>query len=208
MRHALVWAASALLFCGCIGSETPPQPTMTTIGSYALMGELPPKGGPAPTTSQTVQVPTTAPPAPGETTLTTTTSTIPSFKSFQYTGLPLCTEDGVPVIRMYGKRVCEHCDWGGPLYDEVVGSYGGRIRAYHWEFDTGDDKLTPVPEDGIPEGEADIFYETNEIRSLPYYLFGCSFARVGNGYYIRDDPDMERKEFRQVIDALIAQSTH
>lgn len=104
---------------------------------------------------------------------------------------------------MYSKSTCHNCEWSGPLFDEVAAEYGERVIAYHWEFDSRDDKLTPEVEGTIPSSEYDLFYDGNEYGTLPYFSFGCRFTRVGNGYQVRNLPEKEKEEFRAVIERLI-----
>ena len=110
--------------------------------------------------------------------------------------------DGKPVLRMFGKKNCEQCLWGAPIYDGVVSSYGDRILAIHWDFDLGDDILTYELEDGVPDSEIQIFFGGSKTGTVPYFNFGCMFERVGNGYYVRGDKGAEAQEMRMIISYL------
>lgn len=116
-----------------------------------------------------------------------------------------CTEDGKPVIRLYSTTWCSHCQWIGPTFDAVVKMYvdEGLIVAHHWEVNTGDDTLTDQVEKDVPDSEMAIFEDINPRGSIPTFVFGCRYYRIGNGYEQADDLESEAAEFEAVIEALI-----
>lgn len=122
-------------------------------------------------------------------------------------GAQTCSIDGKPVIRLYSTTWCPHCKWVGPTFDAVAKEYvaQGKIVAYHWQMDTKDDALTDVNETSIPESEAQIFYQFNPDGGIPTFVFGCKYYRIGAGYEAQNDLVAEEKEFRAVIDALLAE---
>jgi thiol-disulfide isomerase/thioredoxin len=117
----------------------------------------------------------------------------------------ICTEDGKPVIRLFSTTWCPHCQWIGSTFDAVVKMYvdEGLIVAHHWEVDTGDDTLTGEVEKGVPDSEMAIFDDINPRESIPTFVFGCKYYRIGNGYEQEDDLESEAAEFKAVIEALI-----
>ena len=48
------------------------------------------------------------------------------------------------------------------------------------------------------------FKKYNPKGSIPTFVFGCKYVRVGNGYERDDDLASEAAEFRAVIEDLIA----
>ena len=52
-----------------------------------------------------------------------------------------------------------------------------------------------------------IFKEFNPQGSIPTFVFGCKYYRVGNGYEQQDDKAAEEAEFRAVFDELVKEST-
>jgi len=131
-------------------------------------------------------------------------SSIQTFSSVPGTE-EACTEDGKPVIRLYSTTWCPHCQWIGSTFDAVVKMYvdEGLIVAHHWEVDTGDDTLTSQVENGVPDSETAIFNGINPQESIPTFVFGCKYYRIGNGYEKEDDLESEVAEFKAVIEALI-----
>jgi len=117
----------------------------------------------------------------------------------------VCTEDGKPVIRLYSTTWCPHCQWIGSTYDAVVKMYvdEGLIVAHHWEVNTGDDTLTDQVEEDVPDSEMAIFDDINPQGSIPTFVFGCKYYRIGNGYQQEGDLESEAAEFEAVIEALI-----
>ncbi len=135
----------------------------------------------------------------------TTTLLQPSFKTFEDLGGSICALDGKPIIRMYSKDTCDHCKWSKPLFKEVMAEYGGAVVAHIWEFGSEDDMMTADVEGLIPSGEQDVFFSSKASGTVPYFVFGCRFVRVGNGYYIQGRADLEKEEMRQIVNYLLSQ---
>lgn len=116
--------------------------------------------------------------------------------------------DGKPVIRLFSTTWCPHCKWITDSYESVVEEYveDGKIVAYHWEIDINDDTLTPEVEGEVPAGELAVYREFNPSGSIPTFVFGGRYYRVGNGYERQNDLGSEEAEFRAVIEELIANS--
>lgn len=128
--------------------------------------------------------------------------------------------DGKPVIRLFTTTWCPHCTWIKETYDGVVKEYvdAGKIVAYHWEIDTGDDTLTEEIESEIPSTEDAVYRKFNPRGSIPTFVFGGKYYRVGNGFEGPGDtanPTSEQslanlaKEaagFRAAIEALIEEA--
>jgi thiol-disulfide isomerase/thioredoxin len=131
-------------------------------------------------------------------------SSIQTFSSVQGSD-GVCTEDGKPVIRLYSTTWCPHCQWIGSTYDAVVKMYvdEGLIVAHHWEVNTGDDTLTDQVEEGVPDSEMAIFHDINPQGSIPTFVFGCKYYRIGNRYEQEGGLESEAAEFEAVIEALI-----
>lgn len=125
--------------------------------------------------------------------------------SFQETGDPVCYEDGKPIIRLYSTTTCPHCRWIKETFDSVAMEYvaKGQIIAYHWEFDTKDNTLTKELETGIPQ-EGLAVLQRYGTGGVPLFVFGCRYVRIGNAYEMQDDLEAEKREFRSVIDSLLA----
>src|SRR5574342_187442 len=65
----------------------------------------------------------------------------------------ICYNDGKPAVRLFSTTWCPHCKWVKGTYNKVVKEYAeaGKITAYHWILDTGDDELTEgIQESVIP----------------------------------------------------------
>ena len=79
----------------------------------------------------------------------------------------------------------------------------GKIAAYHWDLDTGDNTLTEEIESGIPKGEMEIFKKYNQEATVPTYVFGCKYVRIGNFYEKNNNLDAEEQEFIAVVEKLL-----
>jgi thiol-disulfide isomerase/thioredoxin len=113
--------------------------------------------------------------------------------------------EGKPVIYMFSTTWCPHCVWVGPTYEKVVNEYvaAGKIIAYHYELDTGDNTLTPEVETAVPQVDLAVYEQFNPKGSIPTFVFGGKYWRIGNGYERTQDLVSEEAEFRAVIDSLL-----
>lgn len=120
----------------------------------------------------------------------------------------ICTQDGKPIVRLFSTSWCPHCKWVKNRFNFVMNDYieQEKIVAYHWVVDINDDDLTPIKEGNVPASELEIFKQFNPKGSIPTFVFGCKYYRVGNGYESQDDLDAEETEFRSVIDKLIEET--
>ncbi|HJW97430.1 MAG TPA: thioredoxin family protein [archaeon] len=135
-------------------------------------------------------------------------NTNPDIKTFQVVNGSVETVDGKPVIRLFSTTWCPHCQWIASTYDRVAKEYAdaGKIVAYHWELDTNDDTLTPEVEGSVPASEQAVFQKFNPNQSIPTFVFGGKYWRIGNGYEREDSLDLEEQEFRAVIEELIKEA--
>ncbi len=135
-------------------------------------------------------------------------ATTTKLASFDDKGGDICKENGKPIIRLFTTSTCPHCLWVKDGFDSVVKDYvdKGKIAAYHWQLDTGDDLLTPIVETAVPTTEKDLFTKVNPGRGVPTFVFGCRYVRIGNFYEGQNDIAKEKADFKEVIDALLAQS--
>ncbi len=125
--------------------------------------------------------------------------------TFQATGNEICTEDGKPVIRLFATSWCPHCRWIKETYMNVAQEYvdRGEIIAHLWEVDTNDNLMTKSKESAVPESERKLFKQANSDESVPTFVFGCKYVRVGNAYEAQNNLAAEETEFRAVIDKLL-----
>ena len=117
----------------------------------------------------------------------------------------ICTENDKPIIRMFSTTWCPHCRWAKDPFAQAVDGYvkQGKIVAHNWEIDVKDDTLTSTNEGSIPESENAVYNEFNPKGSIPTFVFGCKYYRIGSGHEIEDDKDAERREFEAVIEQLL-----
>ena len=130
-----------------------------------------------------------------------------SIETFQSVDGDICTEDGKPVIRLFSTTWCLHCQWVSDAFDEIVKMYvdEGSIVAHHWQVDTGDDTLTSQVEESVPESEMDVYDKFNPQETVPTFVFGCKYYRIGTAYEAENDPEAEAAEFMAVIEELLSE---
>jgi len=118
---------------------------------------------------------------------------------------PACYDTEKPVIRLFSTTWCPHCVWIKETFDSVVKEYvdKGKITAYHWELDTKDNTLTDEIESVVPESELEIYRNFSPRGSIPTFVFGCKYYRVGNGFESSKDLVSEENEFKTVIETLL-----
>lgn len=141
---------------------------------------------------------------------------INTTSTFREVDNSICTIDGKPIIRLYSTTWCPHCKWINDTYNNTVMEYveKGEIVAHHFKFDINDDVLTPGI-DGIQQTEIAVFEKFSPKGSIPAFVFGCKYYRIGNGYEAvgsvsaennQKRLDQEEKEFRKLIEKLIEEA--
>ena len=143
-------------------------------------------------------------PAPIDTSLSSKVGPT-QIQTFSKANYEVCKENGKPVIRLFSTTWCPHCKWVKNAYESTVQEYinDGKIAAYKWEVDTGDNTLTGETEASVPASELRIFKQFNQEESIPTFVFGCKYYRVGNGYESQNNLSAEIGEFKAVIEALL-----
>ncbi|KKP69702.1 hypothetical protein A2X44_04050 [candidate division CPR3 bacterium GWF2_35_18] len=124
------------------------------------------------------------------------------------TSLPVCKEDGLPVVYLFSTTWCPHCEWIKDTFDKVAKEYmnAGKLFAYHYELDTKDDTLTSGKENNVPQEALNVYKRFNPNGSIPTFVVGCKYWRVGNGFEASQDLNAEEKELRAIFDKVIADS--
>jgi foldase protein PrsA len=138
--------------------------------------------------------------------LTEAVETNVQIKTFSKTNNEICKDaNGKPIIRLYTTTSCPHCKWVGPTFDKVAKEYiaNGKIAAYHWDLEAKDDLLTSPIEGVVPPAEMDVYNKFNPRGTIPTFVFGCQYYRIGTGYEQEQSLAKEEAEFRAVIDSLI-----
>jgi len=128
----------------------------------------------------------------------------PGIMTFSAKEGEICTENGKPVVRLFSTTSCPHCRWIGDTFDETMKELEaqGKVVAYHWELDTEDNTLTSTKEGYMPEEEKNIYLKFNPQGSVPTFVFGCKYYRIGTGYERENNLAMEKAEFKAVVDKL------
>jgi len=130
---------------------------------------------------------------------------IGSIGTFSKTDGEICKQDGKPIIRLFSTSTCPHCIWIKDTFDKVAKEYvnKGKIKAYHWVMDQGDDILTTAKESQVPDSEMQVLAKFDVDGYVPAFVFGCQYFRIGTGYESQNDLKKEEAEFRKIIDELL-----
>lgn len=128
-----------------------------------------------------------------------------SVGTFYEVDEPICKKNGKPLVYMFSTSWCPHCQWARPLFENVVKDYvkQGKIVAYQWELDTNDNTLTATKETAVDSEDMAIYEKYNPQGSIPTFVFGCKYFRIGTGHERTQDKAAEEKEFREIIDKLL-----
>lgn len=125
--------------------------------------------------------------------------------TFFETDRSLCKDGKKPIIYMFSTSWCPHCKWSKPAFEKAVEDYvkAGKIVAYNWELDTNDNTLTSAKETEVPDKDLKIYEEFNPQGSIPTFVFGCKYFRIGNGHERENDLAAEEKELKDIIEKLL-----
>lgn len=122
------------------------------------------------------------------------------FGTFNETAEEICLEDGKPVVYLFSTTWCYHCKWIKSTIDETLLSFAneGKIAAYHFELDNGDNTLTAETESIVADEHQAVYRKFNPRGSIPTFVFGCKYYRVGNGYelaFLQGKTEEEKQEY-------------
>jgi thiol-disulfide isomerase/thioredoxin len=115
----------------------------------------------------------------------------------------ICKEDGKPVVYLFSTTWCPHCEWIKDTFDSWAKDNSDKMVAYHWELDTNDNTLTADAESEVPAEHQAVYEKFNPNGSIPTFVFGCKYSRVGNGYESEDDLNKEKEAFDAVLNEII-----
>lgn len=125
--------------------------------------------------------------------------------TFLDSGQDICSdENGKPYVILFSTTWCPHCEWISETFESLQTSYGHLVNVQHWELDLGDDTLTSQVEEEIDPNMRAMFDQFNPEGSIPTYVFGCKYYRIGNGYEREDDLNAELDDFKLIIEKLLA----
>lgn len=126
---------------------------------------------------------------------------IGTYETFVSYDNEVCFEDGKPLVIAFFDSGCSNCDWIDEKYDEWVKSRDD-IKAYRYEWYTGDNHYTEEIESEIPSVHLQLFYEFAKEQKVPLFVFGCRYAREENAFEEENDLQKEFDTFNKVADAL------
>jgi len=114
-------------------------------------------------------------------------------------------QSGRPYVILFSTTWCSHCQWISETFDSLAEEeFASQINLQHWDLDTGDNTLTPlITETEVPASILTIFERYNPEGSIPTFVFGGRYFRIGNGYESQGDLNAELEDFRLIIGKLI-----
>ncbi|MFH1311108.1 MAG: thioredoxin family protein [Nanoarchaeota archaeon] len=125
--------------------------------------------------------------------------------SFSDTGDNIITDaDGKPYVILFSTTWCSHCKWIKSTFDELIQEdYANQVNIQHWELDTKDNTLTSEIETEIPKEIMDMYEKYNPEGSIPTFVFGGKYMRIGTGYERQNDLNAELEDFKLIINKLL-----
>lgn len=126
-----------------------------------------------------------------------------NYETFTEYDLDICKEDGKPVAYLFSTTWCSHCSWIAETFNAWAKDNSDKVVAYHWEVDINDDTLTDKTEDKIPDEHMEVYNKFNPRGSIPTFVFGCRYSRVGNGYESDQDLNKEIESFDKILKELL-----
>jgi len=110
-----------------------------------------------------------------------------------------------PYVILFSTTWCPHCQWISETFDGLANeSFSSQINLQHWQLDIGDNALTPlITETEVPSSIQTLFDKYNPEGSIPTFVFGGRYVRIGTGYESQNDLDAELEDFKFIIGKLI-----
>lgn len=126
-----------------------------------------------------------------------------NYETFTEYDLDICKEDGKPVAYLFSTTWCPHCTWIADTFDKWAKDNSDKVIAYHWEVDTNDNTLTDKAETKMPEEHMEVYNKFNPRGSIPTFVFGCRYSRIGNGHESDQDLNKEKDTFDKILKELL-----
>jgi thiol-disulfide isomerase/thioredoxin len=124
--------------------------------------------------------------------------------TFYSTGDQVCADNnGKPYVFMFSATFCSHCTWIKDTFKSLQGEFPEEINLQIWELDTGDNPLTFPVEERVPTEFRNIYDTYNSQGSVPTFVFGCEYMRIGNGYEAQNNLQAEAEDFKFIISKLL-----
>lgn len=125
--------------------------------------------------------------------------------TFEENNDEICTDaDGKLYVLLFSTTWCPHCEWIKDTFDGLKKeSFADKINLQHWEVDIGDNTLTSKVEKEVPENMLNLYEKYNPRGSIPTFVFGCKYTRIGNGYESKNDLNAELEDFKLIINKLL-----
>jgi len=125
------------------------------------------------------------------------------FEGFNEYNYDIQKQDGKPVVYLFSTTTCPHCEWISETFDKWAKDNSDKVVAYHWQLDTGDNTITTEKETVAPQDVEAIFAKFNPEGSVPTFVFGGKYSRVGNGFEQESDLTKEVETYNKVLDKLL-----
>jgi len=126
-----------------------------------------------------------------------------NYETFTEYDLDICKEDGKPVIYLFSTTWCQHCTWIADTFDKWAEDNSDKVIAYHWEIDMSDNTLTDKTETKVPDEHMEVYNKFNPRGSIPTFVFGCRYSRIGNGHESDQDLGKEIASFDKILKELL-----
>ncbi len=141
----------------------------------------------------------------GSDTTTTPGKVVRTFNTFTEYDTTICKKDGKPIIYLFSTTWCPHCQLAKPIFDKFAKDNASKAYFYHWELDTKDNTLTSAVETSVPADAQAIYEKFNPEGTIPTFVFGCRYGRVGNGFESNGalDKTKEVDAYTKVLNALL-----
>ncbi|MCX6749315.1 MAG: thioredoxin family protein [Candidatus Pacearchaeota archaeon] len=134
-----------------------------------------------------------------------TGSAVLEGSTFSNTGDSIARDsEGKPYVILFSTTWCPHCIWIKDTFDSLIQEdFASQVNIQHWELDTGDNTITPEIETEVPAEITALYEKYNPQGSIPTFVFGGKYTRVGNGYERQKDLAAEKQDFELVIEKLL-----
>lgn len=138
------------------------------------------------------------------------TSTYEKFEGFDIKGESVCKKDGKPIVYVISTTTCPHCIYIKDTFVKWGKDNSDKLDVQLWVFDgkspdSADNLITDEIETSISNEAMQVYEKMNPDGTVPTFIFGCKYVRVGNGFEGENDLNKEVEAYNKIKEKILSE---